>query len=91
MTYDTSVSAETDAQAQLRVLGSLARQWKERRDQQGYKPGTPKHAKAQIEFFVGAYAALQIATDIRINEGVFILLAVGRDSYALWGKENINA
>lgn len=47
----------------------LAQSWKNRAQGQGYKPGTKTYDKLEVEFFVGAIAAL---------------LALGRSYPPIW-------
>jgi hypothetical protein len=63
------------------LLHRLALKWKGRREAQGLKPGTKKHAEAQLHFFIGAMGALElVAPNQQLNPGVLLLLATGRDA-----------
>lgn len=72
-----------------RMLGGLTRAWKKRRDSQGLKPGTVKHARAQLEYFLGAVKLYQITKDdeqaMPFSPMVLTLLSSGTDSYKHWG------
>jgi hypothetical protein len=72
-----------------RLLGDLARRWKQRRENMGLKPGTIKHARAQLEFFIGACTMYQIERDDEkatpFSPMVMVLMTHGTDSYAQWG------
>jgi len=70
----------TDTKALLR---RLAHAWKERREEQGWEPGTKKHTRMQLEFFIGAAAACPSIGNLHL-----VLIALGKDSYELWGKRD---
>lgn len=69
------------------LMRRLAHTWKERREGQGWKPGTKTHAKMQLEFFIGASAACSV-TGPQLGNMQLLLLALGKDSYDLWGKRD---
>lgn len=74
------------------LLRKLAQAWKAQREGQGLKPGTQKHAEAQLEFWMGAYAALQIVDpESQFNPMVLMLLSVGRDCVEEFDKESSDA
>ncbi len=75
------------------LLCKLAQAWKARREGQGLKPGTQKHAAAQLEFWMGAYTVLSILgpSAPQINEMVLVTLAVCRDWVAECDKDNEDA
>lgn len=61
------------------LLRRLALQWKARREGLGLKVKTIAHAKAQLEFFVGAFSALEIAGKIKMNAHVLLTVSVRED------------
>ena len=71
------------------LLRKLAQQWALRRKSQGYKPGTEEHDGAQLEFWTGAYAVLEILgpSAPSINPMVLVILSVGRDCVEEFDKE----
>ena len=75
------------------LLRKLAQQWARRRKGQGYKPGTKKHADAQLEFWMGAYAVLEILGPSApgINPMVLMMISVGRDCVEEFNKEPSDA
>lgn len=76
-----------ELQAFLRRLANI---WKERSDEHGWKPGTKTHAKMQLEFFIGAFAAAE-TVGIDFPSTALMLIAVGRDSHEMWGTRNDEA
>lgn len=66
------------------ILRSLALRWKDRRETQGLKPKTVKHAEQQLAFFIGAMEAMTLVGRSPPMFGL-MLLSVGRDSVDLWG------
>ncbi len=47
------------------TLQHIEAQWRTRRKTQGYKPGSVLHRQAELEFFVGAMAAMEALTGDR--------------------------
>ncbi|MBN8523899.1 MAG: hypothetical protein J0M02_01045 [Planctomycetes bacterium] len=44
------------------MLTQIEEQWKSRARTQGYKPGSNRYRQAELEFFVGAMAAIEAVT-----------------------------
>lgn len=44
------------------VLTQIEEQWKSRARTQGYRPGSVRYRQAELEFFVGAMAAIEAIT-----------------------------
>lgn len=70
----------------VEFTAALVKNWVSRREAMGLKPKTITHAKAQLEFFLGAYEAA-ILLGQPVNTGCLILLTVGRDALELLPKE----
>lgn len=70
-----------DRQAKLKALVKL---WIMRAKKQGFKRGSAKYAKAQLEFFLGAHALSAVQGDGHENDNVvptmlLVVISVGRD------------
>lgn len=57
---------------------SIEQMFLDRAHAQGLKPGSVKYRKAEVEFFCGAMAALQIVNGTEPNAGWYIKLLSGR-------------
>lgn len=44
------------------VVQQIEAQWKSRATTQGYRPGSVRYQRAELEFFVGAMAAMEALT-----------------------------
>jgi|GEM_PF-5255359 len=69
--------------ADAAVLRSLRDQWLGRARAQGWKPGSARYSTHQLEFWVGACAALDATGQPSIPSMLLTLLSVGRDCASL--------
>lgn len=44
------------------IVHQVEAQWRSRARTQGYRPGSPRYQRAELEFFVGAMAAMEAIT-----------------------------
>jgi len=72
-----------------RQLGhELARLYAERAKAQGWKVGTVRWAEGQLNWWMGAYHALQLSgAPLQLGEMMFLAMSVGRDMSDFFKEE----